>query len=194
MRNHAHFWFFVSRSTISSFTNSMLKQKESMLKTIVNRTRNVATFVVVMKSRRNEIFVVTLNSRKKIFKTRDLKNKTKKFVCKIIVFEKSWNAIVRCIFYDKFEIDTWTSSNKFAWLCVKIAFELSRSWSQSRLWIMIEFNLILSNDDTKRNWLICENRNSMKKYFYRKTISRFNDKNIIIEVKSREYTRKNDLN
>ena len=36
----------------------------------------------------------------------------------------------------------------------------------------------------------CEDRSPRRRYFYRKTISRFNDKSIIIEEKSREYTRK----
>ena len=73
---------------------------------IVNKIREIATFAIVTKSRQNEIFVVTLNSRQKIFETHDLKNKTKKFVCKIIVFEKLYDVIIRCVFCDELEIDT----------------------------------------------------------------------------------------
>ena len=170
-KNCAYFWFFVSRSTILSFTNSMSKREESTLKAIFNKIHNVTTFIVIMRSRQDKVFVVTLNSRKKVFKTRDLKNKTREFICKIIVFKKLCDVIIRCVFCDKFEIDIWTSSNKFAWLCVEIAFELSRlqSWSRSR--IMIELNLISNNDDTKKNWSICENHNLIKN-IYRRTISK----------------------
>ena len=40
----------------------------------------------------------------------------------------------------------------------------------------------------------CEDRSSLRRYFYRKTVSRFNDKSIVNEKRSREYTRKNDCN
>ena len=191
MKNRVYFRFFISRLTVSS---SRSKQEKSILKTVVNRIREIAIFTVVTKSRWDEISIVMLNSRERIFETRDLKNKAREFVCRIIVFKKSCDVMMRCVFCDELEIDTWTSSNKFAWLCVEIALESSRSRSRSRSRIMIELDLISSNDDTKKNRLICENRNSLKRYLTRKTVSRFNDKSIIIEKRSREYTRKNDCN
>ena len=113
-RNRVYFWFFISRSIILSFTSSMSKRKKSMLKTVVNRIREIATFAVVIKSQWDKVFIVTLDSREKIFETRGLKNETKKFICRIIVFEKSCDVIMRCVFCNELEIDIWTSSNKFA--------------------------------------------------------------------------------
>ena len=141
----------------------MSKRERSTLKAIVNKIREIATFAIVTRSRRDKVSVVTLNSRQRVFETRDLKYKAKKFVYKIIVFKKSCDVIMRCIFCDNLEIDFWTTLNKFAWLCVEIAFELSWLRSHSRSWIMIELDLISSNDDTKKNWLRCQNRSSMKR-------------------------------
>ena len=57
---------------------------------------------------------------------------------------------------------------------------------------VIQINCSLDHDFQINDECFCEDRSSIRRYFYRKTVSRFNDKNIAIEERSREYTRKND--
>ena len=176
---------FQTRQILSSFRSSLLDKKSRVFLILRLALDSLVVHEFDVKSREIDVE----SCRQQNSRDRDLRNhyeittrrsfcchvrlaqERKEFVCRVIVFEKSCEMIVRCVFCDELEIDTWTLLNKFVWLCIEIAFESSRSRSRSRSWIMIELDLISSNDDTKRNRLICENRSSMKN-IYRKTVSK----------------------